>query len=130
MKRALRTTGTEDQEQAALFTWAKYNTGRYPVLKWLHAIPNGGKRDPITAARLITTGVKAGVPDIHLPVPAGGYHGLYIEMKVGYNTPTEKQREWLAGMEQLGHRVFVCYSWGDAARKIEEYLKGQPDGEF
>ena len=60
---------TENQEQAALFEWAEAASGKYPELRLLHAIPNGGLRDGRTAAVLQRTGVKSGVPDIHLPIP-------------------------------------------------------------
>mgnify|MGYP004433785991 CR=1 FL=1 len=43
------------------------------------------QRDARTAANLKRQGVKAGVPDLHLPVARGGYNGLYIELKVGSN---------------------------------------------
>jgi hypothetical protein len=67
---------------------------KYPALRMLHAIPNGGHRHKATAARLKAAGVKAGVPDICLPVARGDWHGLYIELKVGKNKLTEAQRRW------------------------------------
>ena len=39
-------------------------------------------------------GVKAGVPDICLPVARNGYHGLYIELKAGKNKATKNQEKW------------------------------------
>lgn len=41
------------------------------------------KRDKATAVALKRQGVKAGVPDICLPVARNGYHGLHIELKAG-----------------------------------------------
>ena len=38
---------TEAQEQTALFQWAKMQSGKYPELALLHAIPNGGSRHPM-----------------------------------------------------------------------------------
>lgn len=35
---------TEDQEQATLFQWAALQERRWPELRMLYAIPNGGKR--------------------------------------------------------------------------------------
>ena len=71
----------ESGHQEALFSWAAYQTQRMPELEYLHHVPNGGKRDKATAIALKRQGVKAGVPDIHLPVAKGSYHGLYIELK-------------------------------------------------
>ena len=72
---------SEDEEQMAVMEWAQLQMGRWPELEWLYHIPNGGKRGKIEAARFKAMGVKAGVPDLCLPVPMGRYHGLYIEMK-------------------------------------------------
>ena len=86
----------EDTEQMGVIDWANWNTGRYPELKLLFHIPNGGKRDAREAARFKAMGEKAGVPDLCLPVPMNGFAGLYIEMKYGKNKPTDHQKEWIA----------------------------------
>ena len=44
-------------------------------------IPNGGSRNKLEASNLKKQGVKAGVPDLFLPVGRGSYHGLFIELK-------------------------------------------------
>lgn len=112
----------ESGHQEALFSWAAYNMQRMPELEYLHHVPNGGKRDKATAIALKRQGVKAGVPDIHLPVPKGEYHGLYIELKAGKNTTTEKQRSWLRFLNQQGYFTAICYNWQTAAELIETYL--------
>lgn len=95
---------------------------RFPALSLLHHIPNGGSRNVIEAANLKRQGVKAGVPDICLPVPSSGNHGLYIEMKYGNNKPTEKQKAWLSALNRQGYAVAVCYSWEQAQAAICQYL--------
>lgn len=72
---------TESAEQQCLFRWAAYNRGRWPEMELMYHIPNGGTRSKSEAGRFRAEGVKAGVPDICLPVARGGYHGMYIEMK-------------------------------------------------
>ncbi|MDE7389628.1 MAG: VRR-NUC domain-containing protein, partial [Lachnospiraceae bacterium] len=93
---------TEAQHQTQVFKWALQPAVRraYPELKLLHHIPNGGKRDPIEAKHLKEQGVKSGVPDLHLPVARGGYHGLYIEMKTETGRASQNQKWWL---EQLAN---------------------------
>ena len=71
-----RARNSEHAEQVALFKWAEFAAARWPELTLMHAIPNGGHRNKITAARLKAEGVRAGVPDICLPVARGGWHGL------------------------------------------------------
>lgn len=116
---------TENQEQAALFEWAEVASGRYPELKLLHAIANGGKRDGRTAAVLQRTGVKPGVPDICLPVPRGGYGALYIELKrVKGGVTSANQRIWLNLLNANGNKAVVCKGWIAAKNEIEKYLEG------
>lgn len=112
----------EHIEQCALFRWAEYQAKAKPELALMFAIPNGGHRNKATAARLKAEGVKAGVPDICLPVARGEYHGLWIEMKAGRNKPTPPQVQWHMRLSQQGHRVAVCWGWEAARDVIEEYL--------
>ena len=94
-------------------------------LDMLYHIPNGGKRNKAEAARFKAEGVKAGVPDIHLPVARCGYHSLYIEVKRRHgNTTTENQDEWIAKLRAQGNAVEVAYGWEHASQIIESYLNG------
>lgn len=117
---------TEAQEQSDLIEWAEscVTLNIYPELKLLHAIPNGGSRDIREARNLKRQGVKAGVPDLCLPVPKGRYHGLYIEMKVGKNKPSAKQFEWLNALSANGYAVALCYGAREARENIQTYLEG------
>jgi hypothetical protein len=115
---------SEHSEQAALFDWAAWqaNLGIEP-LRYMFAIPNGGLRNKATAARLKAEGVKPGVPDICLPWPAGGYHGLYIEMKVGRNKPTPEQNACLEWLNEAGYLALVANGCDEAKRILVDYLE-------
>ena len=115
---------TEAQEQMTLFSWAAMQSGKYPELNLLYHVPNGGSRHKAEAGRLRAEGVKAGVPDLCLPVARGQYHGLYIELKAGENTTTKKQKEWLEYLRPQGYKAALCYGWEQAAGTIIEYLTG------
>ena len=67
-------------------------------------------------------GVKAGVPDICLPVARRNFHGLYIEMKVGKNKQTPAQQEWDKQLSGEGYIVAVQRTWYDAAHTLMWYL--------
>ena len=118
----------EHEEQVALFDWAALRQGRYPELRLLHAIPNGGKRDKFVAIQLQREGLKPGVPDVCLPVARGGWHGLYIELKWAKNKPTDHQLEWLEALTAQGYLAVVCYGWQEAVEVIEDYLGRTDDG--
>lgn len=116
---------TEHDEQAAVIEWAEAMRSRIPELALLFAVPNGGYRHPATAARLKREGVRAGVPDLCLPVPRGKWHGLFIEMKAGGNKPTPEQRDWLSLLTSQGYRAVVANGAEMAKAVIETYLKGE-----
>jgi len=113
---------SEHQEQVALFRWAEYATSAFPELNLLYAIPNGGYRHKAVAARLKAEGVKAGVPDVCLPVARGGWHGLYIEMKTERGRASKTQMQWLSALREEGYKVAICRGWETARGLIEDYL--------
>ena len=113
--------GTESAHQKALFAWMAQQTD-YPELKLAFAIPNGGLRDKVTAARLKAEGAKAGVWDIFLPVPRGRWHGLFIEMKVGNNVLTTPQTDFISKLAD-NYAFMVCYSWEEARGALLWYME-------
>ena len=114
---------SEGQEQATLFSWARMMEGRYPELRLMFHVPNGGGRGKAEAGRFKMEGVKAGVPDIFLPVPRGNYHGMFIEMKKhkGGKVSAE-QKVWLAELAEQGYFAVVAFGWEDASEQIRSYL--------
>lgn len=108
----------ENEEQSLLFQWA----GWHPLLRGMFHIPNGEKRDAVTGARLKRMGVKAGIPDIFLPIPKGQWHGLFIEMKTDKGVLSKSQRERIESLRQNGYRVDVCRGFLKAKETIEEYM--------
>ena len=116
---------SEHDEQSAIFEWAALMQGAYPELGLLFAIPNGGKRDKATAGKLKAEGVKAGVPDLFLPVAKDGYHGLFIELKVGDNTPSKVQDAWIMSLRSNGYCVIVVWGWERAINAIKNYIEGK-----
>lgn len=112
----------EEQEQIAIFQWAKLEEQTYPELRLMYHIPNGGQRNKATAGRLKAAGVKRGVPDICLPVPRGGYAGLYVELKAGKNRTTPEQAYWLEALASYGYFTAVCYGFEEAVKTITKYI--------
>lgn len=112
----------ESAEQQALFRWAAFAEGKYPELALLFHIPNEGVRTKANGARLKAEGLRAGVPDIMLPVARGAYHGLFIELKAGKNRPSDAQERWLAALGGQGYMAVVCWGWESAKNMIINYL--------
>ena len=132
----LAKSGSEDAEQTALFSWVRdrinEDSDYWGCLEWMFAIPNGGSRGGdkksamIVGGKLKATGVKAGVSDIFIPVPAHNLCGLFIEMKKsklnGGGTVSPKQQEFGNWVQQMGYGFCVCYGWEEAAAVITQWL--------
>lgn len=118
----IQLTGSEDAEQEKVVCWAKLMSNAYPDLELLYHVPNGGSRNKAEASKLKRMGVRAGVPDLVLPVPRAGYAGLYIELKVGENRPSNSQKDWLEKLTIQGYQALVCYGGKEAIRALEQYV--------
>lgn len=113
----------EGLEQAALMTEIRL---RYPdAAKLLYHVPNGGHRHKQVAVKLKDQGVKAGVPDLVLPMARGGWFGLYIEFKA--KPPfdaavSSSQDAYLQALTAQGYLAVVCRGSIDALEAIRAYL--------
>lgn len=116
---------SEDSHQIALLCWCNLNLARYPQLKWLFHVPNGGARDKREGAKFKAMGVKRGVPDLHLIWEVGIYKGLIIELKNDKGVLSVEQSEWLAHYYSQGYKIVVCYGWESARDTIIIYLEGR-----
>ena len=120
-----RNAQPEAIEQEKVIKWARDNENNYPFLWLLHSSLNGVKLSKNQAGRAKTQGMLSGVPDLFLPVPKNGFHGLYIEMKSEKGRVSVSQNRFLSVTNELGYQSIVCYSSEDAIQKIQEYLKNQ-----
>ncbi len=114
----------EHDEQSALMQWADVWAWEYPELGLLYANANGGYRPDKTARAMKREGLKAGVPDLFLPVPRNGKHGFYIEMKRANrkNHATPQQQRWIRVLQDYGYRCEVCYGFEEAKVSLCDYL--------
>ncbi|MBN3207177.1 VRR-NUC domain-containing protein [Pectobacterium brasiliense] len=114
----------ELEEQAALIGWAdKTVINGIKIGDYLLHIPNEGKRGPKAARDAKRLGVRAGVPDLFLAIPRGGYAGLWIEMKARSGKLSAQQEVWLKRLEDAGYRAVCCFGFNQASSAISEYIK-------
>lgn len=93
-----------------------------PALKRLFAIHNQGHGDKIRGNRAKAEGVKAGVPDLMLPVIVDCYAGLFIELKKpGKHKVSEDQTEWLDYLNNAGYVGKSAVGWQEATQHIKNY---------
>lgn len=106
---------TEREFQSAVFKAAKWEALRQPAFNLLFHVPNENSHK--------TPGVKGGVPDLFLAVPIAGYGGLFIELKVGDNKPSQRQLETISDLRAAGYVCHVIWdSLDDVMFAILAYL--------
>ena len=111
---------SEHKEQCALIRW--FDMQYKPHKGRMFATPNAGKRNMIAGARLKAEGMRAGVPDLMLPVARKGYNGLFIELKTKTGRLQDNQRCWLDYLSEQGYLAVECKGWEVAKQTIEGYL--------
>ena len=114
----------EGKEQVLFFRWLRL---QYPgVFAFAFHVPNGGQRSAATGAVLKRQGVKKGVPDIFIPLPKKGCHGLVIEFKASKPhtaSVTKEQQEWVDRLNSVGYRAVVCKGFDAAKAAVDEYME-------
>ncbi len=118
----------EEDLQIACFQWVSMLELKYPILKWMVHVPNGGKRTKAQAGRLKAMGVKSGVVDVLLPRKFNGRPGLAIELKSDKGRLTEKQAEWLQALSEDGYVTGVARTMEEFQSLVWTYLGKSPGG--
>jgi hypothetical protein len=88
----------------------------------LFAIPNGGRRDKITAAIMKGEGVLAGVADLFLMVPNNNHHGLWLEMKTPKGRQSDSQKLFEQNAKSQGYDYRIARTLDEFQFEINDYL--------
>lgn len=127
--RAILTTKTTrkpptDEEHRIQCSCVRWFTLKYPQYQGLlFAVPNGGRRDAVTGAKLKAEGVIAGVADLIFLKRNSRYCGLLIEMKKPKGKQSESQKEWERIINTLGEFKYVrCHSFDEFRHEVEDFL--------
>lgn len=125
-------TPSESQEQITVVRW--FDLSHRDLKGRLIAVPNGahlagsGKQRAAKMARMKAEGLRPGFPDLFLPVPAHGFHGLAIEMKRQKGSTTSREQiEWLNWLAEQGYMTALCKGAQAAMDTINSYL-GEANG--
>jgi hypothetical protein len=105
---------TEDELQAAVVQALRLQFPKTVVA----AIPNGGSRNVVEAAKMKRTGTLAGVPDVVVALPSGRV--CWIECKSATGKLSGAQQTIIERLGALGHPVRVCRDVGDAVAFVRE----------
>ncbi len=129
----------EHRLQSACVTWFDAQYAGERML--LFAVPNGGRRDKVTGAKMKAEGVRAGVADLFYARARWAkvrkfengmeyyrremVHGLFIEMKTKErgSGQSEAQKAFEAAVVAQGYSYAVCRSLEEFIRIVEGYRK-------
>lgn len=113
----------EHKIQCQMVKWFRL---QYPKMKHnLFAIPNGGRRDAVTGAKLKEEGVLSGISDLILLKSNRFYGALLIETKTKTGSQSDTQKEWEQKITEDGYKYVVVRSLEDFQREIKQYLEDE-----
>lgn len=115
----MKQKNNESKLQQSCVKWFRL---QYPK-EVLYAIPNGGKRDVVTASILKAEGTLAGVADLFLMSnfdnPA---KGLYIEMKIKGGVQSEYQKQFEIDCINRGYGYAIAKSFEEFVAIVRDFL--------
>lgn len=109
----------EDHLQRAVMNFIET---KYPKVFAIH-VPNEGRRSPFERYKFKYLGGVSGVPDILIFQKNDFKCGLAIELKAGYNKPTDNQKKCLKRLENANWETFWSNSFDDITERIKNYME-------
>lgn len=97
---------------------------KYPKALFTH-VANEGKRTPFEQYKMKYLGTKPGIPDIMIFDPNETKNGLAIELKAGYNKPTENQKKWLKSLENKNWIAVWSNNLDECIEIIDKYFNNK-----
>lgn len=94
----------------------------HPEARKIFHIPNEGKMSAIAGAILNREGRQKGVADLFLPVARGGFHGLWIEVKIPGDKLTDEQRTFGRQVVGDGYQFFAIWDSQAGIDTVMNYL--------
>lgn len=124
IKPAARAHGkrSEDQELVAFFDWVRWNESGDSLFSLIFHIANERKTSPRAGAYLKRKGVRAGIPDVCVPVARHGYSAMYVELKIKPNKISDAQKERMLALHGAGNCVRVAWSAQELINLVKWYL--------
>lgn len=112
---------SEHTEQSRFF--AILRRLKHPVAPYAFAIPNGFLDSKSKRIRAWKEGVLSGAPDVFIPFPAKGFHGLFLEFKKDGGRVSEAQSSFLNYAHSVGYKAEVVFSLREALQTLKDYIE-------
>lgn len=111
----------ESHTQRAFVGWFRLQYRQYAGMCF--AVPNGGARNKVEASRLKAEGVVAGVADVLITVPRGGFGCLGLEFKTERGRQSDVQKTWAEAFTAAGNKYAVVRSLSEAVQVVNDYMR-------
>lgn len=105
--------------QIQLFDWIR---SRKDLSPYCFHIANERATTPQQGRILKRMGVRAGASDLFLGIARDPWNGMFLELKVGNNTPTKHQEQFMLDMAHQGYYCVWTLGYEQARKVIEDYL--------
>jgi hypothetical protein len=117
------------------------------VVQWIYAqypktlmtIAPNIRKTLIQGVMLKRMGLRPGTPDLMIFEPRGSYHGLFVELKMPGNYPSDEQKSFKAELEARFYASAICpgnfkterqcFDWAIGTIKNYMELSTSPKGE-
>jgi hypothetical protein len=114
------------KEDVLLKNIGDYINLQYPSVFWCHPV-NEGRRTPFERYKAKITHIRKGLPDILIFQrkyfkDKSTYAGLFIELKIKPNKPTDEQLFAMSELRKNGWNGDVCYDFDSAKLLIDSYI--------
>jgi hypothetical protein len=110
----------EQIEQCKLMDWIRSRPDLEP---YVFHIGNERKTSVQQGRLLKRMGVRSGVSDLFIGIPQGNMHGMFLELKVGKNKPTDSQEKFMMDFAQQGYHCVWSVGFEAAKKAILDYLQ-------
>jgi len=115
----------EESIQKQIVLWCKQHDN--PKFHGIFHVPNGDFRDKRTAIKLKKMGVKAGIPDLMLPLENGKV--FWLELKTKKGKLSAVQKVVIAKLKKKGHLVEVAFGYDQAVEILERVISSEETNE-
>lgn len=110
------------EETAIQITLVQWFKMAYPGRLISSSSHAGLKMDGRSGALAKKLGYHAGWPDLTIPYPRGGFHGMYLELKTHEGKVSEHQEETLRLLRGIGYNAIVARGFDEAVRAVNRYM--------
>lgn len=95
------------------------------IQKLIMHFPNEGKRSLRYGKLMKDLGLRAGVSDLFIAMPAQGFNGAWVEIKSKGGITSPNQKEFLCDMTTQNYFTAVCWSIDEGITLLDWYCLGR-----